>query len=170
MKSTNFLRIDFISTVKLTQKESREIERILKSFDQLVFHLVKIGLLKLRPKSLEVSLLLCGDTKMRALNDQYRKKDKTTDVLSFPSYENLRSQTKIDEASLYLGDIAISFPVLKKQAKKFKIRLSDEFIHLFLHGLIHLCGYDHEISDAEEKLMQKWEKIALDFYQKKRLP
>ena len=51
MKSTNFLRIDFISTVKLTQKESREIERILKSFDQLVFHLVKIGLLKLRPKS-----------------------------------------------------------------------------------------------------------------------
>jgi probable rRNA maturation factor len=57
---------------------------------------------------------------------------------------------------------------VRQQAKQFNISYMDEFIHLFFHGLIHLMGYDHEISEEEERLMQLWEKLALDNFSKKK--
>ncbi len=108
----------------------------------------------------QVSLLICGDERIRKLNREHRKKDKPTDVLSFPSYENLRKISP-HEDEVFLGDLAISIPTARRQAKEFGISVWDEFIHLYFHGLLHLIGYDHEISEAEEKLMQKWEDRAL---------
>ncbi len=90
----------------------------------------------------EVSLLLTNDETIRELNNQYRSKDKPTDVLSFPM-----------EDKLMLGDIVISIDTAKKQAEEREIALEREVAFLFIHGLLHLLGYDHETSLDDEKEM-----------------
>ena len=91
----------------------------------------------------EVSLLLTSDEIIKELNNQYRNKDKPTDVLSFPM-----------EDKLMLGDIAISIDTAKKQAEEREIALEREVAFLFIHGLLHLLGYDH-IEKEDEVIMFK---------------
>ena len=86
----------------------------------------------------EVSILFCGDRKMRTLNRLYRKKDRPTDVLAFPA-----------EAEGLLGDIVISVPFAARQANRRGEPTSREIDRLLLHGFLHLLGYDHE-TDAGE--------------------
>lgn len=157
----HFLNVDYRSTVKLTPSEERQLKKWLDMAGPVLEHLYKkkiIGVKKV--KDITVSLLICGDSSIKALNREHRHKDKVTDVLSFPAYEDLRKNTT-EMTTLFLGDLAICHPQTKRQAKKFDIGYWDEFIHLFIHGMIHLMGYDHEISEKEEKLMESWEQIAL---------
>ena len=100
-------------------------------------------------QTFQVSLLICGDDRIRKLNRDHRNKDKPTDVLSFPAYENLRKISR-GEDEIFLGDLAISIPTARKQAKEFGISVWDEFIHLYFHGLLHLMGFDHEINGENE--------------------
>ena len=86
---------------------------------------------------------------MRALNRQFRGKDKVTDVLSFPS----------DERG-FMGDVVIASGVARQQAKSAGHSVQTELRVLALHGLLHLCGYDHEHDDGkmarfEAKLRKK---------------
>lgn len=117
---------------------------------------------KLHPQ-ISLDLNFCGDTRMKTINSAYREKNKTTDVLSFPGFSNLRSDKKSDvyPGMVHLGDIIISRDVAKRQAKEFKITLEEEVLHLFVHGFLHLVGYDHEISIKEEVLMEKLEEEIL---------
>lgn len=160
MKQHPFLNVDYQATVKFSPKELRQMEQWLHMAGDVLEFLFSKKIIPGKVKKLQVSLLICGDARMKELNREYRSKDKVTDVLSFPAHEDLRKATSKGE--LFLGDLAICNPQTKRQAKKFKIGYMDEFIHLFFHGAIHLMGYDHEISGKEEELMQKWEKIALD--------
>jgi probable rRNA maturation factor len=109
---------------------------------------------------------------MRQTNKIHRGKDKTTDVLSFPAQDNLRTSKAFDWSApgeLPLGDLLISLPVARKQARRFNLPLETEVVHLFFHGFLHLLGYDHELSTAEEKLMQKKEaKLLADFAKKRK--
>lgn len=105
---------------------------------------------------LELTLHLCGNQRIRTLNKQHRGKDGPTDVLSFPVHENLRAGTILSwplERHVHLGDIFISRDVAVRQAKEFGITYEQEILHLLVHGILHLCGYDHEISDEEETIM-----------------
>jgi len=86
----------------------------------------------------EVSILFCGDSKMRTLNRRYRKKDRPTDVLAFSA-----------EADGVLGDIVISVPYAVRQARRRGEPASREIDRLLLHGLLHLLGYDHETDSGE---------------------
>ena len=108
----------------------------------------------------KVCLTLCDDEEMKNLNWDHRQKDKTTDVLSFPVFDSLRSGSE-DLTMIYgglnLGDVVISIPVAMKQAVEFKITYEQEIIHLFVHGVLHLCGFDHELSDDEEVTMTNLE-------------
>lgn len=112
---------------------------------------------QLRLKShVELQLTLCGDKKIRSLNKEYRGKDKATDVLSFPVHDSLRKGERDDQFLfdvLNIGDIIISRDVAKKQAKDFDISVPQEIVHLMVHGFLHLCGYDHELSKKEHELM-----------------
>ncbi len=87
------------------------------------------------------------DKQISALNQEYRGNSKPTDVLSFSYY---------DEAGFpgenLLGEIAISLPTAQKQAKEHKKSLKEEVQFLFIHGLLHVFGYDHEQLD-ERKVM-----------------
>jgi probable rRNA maturation factor len=100
-----------------------------------------------------VAIRLITDTEMARLNQTYRNKTGTTDVLSFPSEErrkpgNLRTQLKKVQGTL-LGDIAISPVVAKRNAQTYKRRFSEEMKILILHGVLHLLGYDHETDRGE---------------------
>ncbi|MBP9674172.1 MAG: rRNA maturation RNase YbeY, partial [Bacteriovoracaceae bacterium] len=105
----------------------------------------------------ECSLLLCGMKQMQKLNKLHRKKDKVTDVISFPCYESFESSSLKKVKDLCLGDIVICVPQAKKQAPQFGIAWQVEMIYLFTHGFLHLCGWDHERSLKEEKKMNEWE-------------
>lgn len=161
MKKHPFLQVDYQATVKFSPKEARDLQKWLSMAGEALEYLFKKKIIPVKKvKNLQVSVLICGDSRIRELNREHRSKDKVTDVLSFPAHEDLRKSIYQD-GILFLGDLAICHPQTKRQAKKFNIRYLDEFIHLFFHGVIHLLGYDHEISDEEEVLMQKWEEIAL---------
>lgn len=165
--SPAFLEVDFHSTVKIPAAKTREIQKWLNLASPVVERLIKNRILPgFKGHLVYVSLMICGDSRMKKLNSQYRNKDLVTDVLSFPSQENLRSQKKIIQHEIFLGDLAICHSRIQKQAREFSIGYMDEFIHLFFHGLIHLMGFDHELSKTEEKLMQKWEKKALAEFSK----
>lgn len=108
----------------------------------------------------EVSLALVGDDTIKKLNKTWRKKDKATDVLSFP-------QHAADLASIYeaaavsdvlLGDVVISVPTAEKQAKQRKIDFAEEADTLLAHGLLHLLGFDHK-NDADERSMNAFVKV-----------
>jgi probable rRNA maturation factor len=83
---------------------------------------------------------------MRALNRQFRGKDKVTDVLSFPS-DPSTSLRAGDRA--FMGDVVIASGVAKRQAKAAGHSVRTEMRVLALHGLLHLCGYDHEHDDGK---------------------
>ncbi len=99
----------------------------------------------------EVCVALVGDTRMRRLNRTYRNKDRTTDVLAF-AYREVKS----DVAPL-LGDVVISIPAARRQAKAFNHSLDEELLRLLIHGVLHLAGYDHERSRRQARRMQRKE-------------
>lgn len=111
-------------------------------------------------KVVTLNLTLCGKTKIRSLNNDYRSIDKVTDVLSFGVHENLRPDVKQKQKNppvLDLGDIFICKEVAAKQAREFVISYEQEILHLAIHGFLHLLGFDHEISLKEEKIMEAYE-------------
>lgn len=174
MKKHSLVQVDFHPSVSLTKTEETKISKWLDMaalvIEQLVVEqkLIHPSWLK-NTTSIKISVLLCGEAKIKNLNRDFRNKDKVTDVLSFPGFENLRipkSKEAFSGSVLLLGDLAICHQRAIKQAKEFDISYWDEFIHLFIHGTLHLLGYDHEISSKEEKLMEDRENLALSLFSK----
>ncbi len=99
----------------------------------------------------EISLEFVGDVRMRRLNREYRKKDRTTDVLAFASREAGGPPSPL------LGDVVVSVPTASRQAKSLKHSLNEELLRLMIHGVLHLVGYDHERSEAEARKMKRKE-------------
>lgn len=94
-----------------------------------------------------VTIGFVSDRKMRALNSEFRGKDKTTDVLSFPTGEREEFEFHFIEETL--GDVVISVEQAARQAKENGLTLEQEISQLILHGLLHLSGYDHETDSGE---------------------
>ncbi|MEP6470569.1 MAG: rRNA maturation RNase YbeY [Acidobacteriota bacterium] len=88
----------------------------------------------------EVSVLFCGDRRMAGLNRRWRRKNRSTDVLSFPVGER---------GARFLGDIVISVPYANRQARRRGDSPAREMDRLLVHGYLHLLGYDHETDDGE---------------------
>lgn len=164
MKKYPELMVDFHSTVKLSQNDKRKINQWLDWATLSLKDYPFIHSKWLSVERIHLSLLVCGEQKIKKLNAQHRNKNKITDVLSFPAHHDLRKAPKSSDKfpDLFLGDLVICHQKVHSQAKQFKISYLDEFIHLFFHGLLHLSGFDHELSRKEELLMEKWEKNLLD--------
>jgi probable rRNA maturation factor len=168
MKKHPLLLVDYHSSTKLKSQDQKTLDQYLATASKVFAELLKENVIKgPLKKQYHLSLLICGDARIRKLNKEYRHKDKVTDVLSFPAFDELRKKSPAG-GELQLGDMAICFPQTIRQAKEFKIGTWDEFIHLFFHGLLHLMGYDHEVSLKEEKIMQKWEDRALEIFSGKK--
>ena len=121
--------------------------------------LLKLNKLKLfKNKSKNCTIFLTNNKKMKELNKKFRKKNRPTDVLSFPFNKKIKYNKNI-----YLGDIAISYEVINKRSKKSNFFV--EFDKMLIHGYLHLLGYDHKKKKDFNK-MKKLEDLILNKFKK----
>lgn len=140
--------------------------------------------------SAELGILFVGDQRMRSLNRRYRGKDRTTDVLAFamrdvrpgqgPGARGKGQEVRVEVSGMsravrakllrplasrpapeLLGDVVISIPTATRQARQGGRSLDEELACLLVHGILHLCGYDHERSEKEARRMQRRERMIL---------
>ena len=104
----------------------------------------------------ELSLLFTDDAHVRVLNRQYRRKDKATNVLSFPAPKAAKTKAFGPQ----LGDIVFAAGTIAREAKDEGITRDDHLAHLIVHGFLHLLGHDHE-EDDEAAVMEKLETAIL---------
>lgn len=104
----------------------------------------------LKSRKAEVSLLLTGDDHIHELNREYRGKDKPTNVLSFASLDGDDGASFPQGPEIHIGDIVIAYDTVAREAVDLAIPFRNHYIHLLIHGMLHLLGYDHmEESEAE---------------------
>ena len=113
------------------------------------------------PRSIELSVRLAEDNEVRALNAQWRGKDKPTNVLSFPlAGETELFAATLDGPELMLGDIVLARGVCASEAEEKAIPIDQHAAHLMVHGTLHLLGYEHD-DDADAADMEAREIRAL---------
>ena len=102
-----------------------------------------------KEKNWFLNLILIDEAESQKLNKQYRQKNYPADVLTFPfAYLYQEKLENCDD----LGDIFLSYPILKKQIQEFQSPLEEEICLIFTHGMLHLLGYDHQ-KENEKKIM-----------------
>ena len=112
--------------------------------------------------SITASLVFADDKELHALNNEWRGKDKPTNVLSFPMLEREELVALPTEGPPeLLGDIALSLETCAREALEKGVPLEHHAAHLIVHGLLHLAGHDHELGEAEAEAMEALEVKAL---------
>ncbi len=150
------MRVDFSSGDSLEDDTCLALSRseIRKLFRFLESHLKKeaewgIALERLGVESVgSVQVHVCDDLDMRAIQKQYRKLDRTTDVLSFPSIEIPGISTQyscVPRAERSWGQLVLSHEAVERGAKRARRKLSEEYLEVLIHGFLHLLGFDHVI-------------------------
>ena len=134
----------------------KKIKNPRKYFNQ---KLKKIStMLKLfKNKNITFTILLTNSLKMKKLNKKFRKRNKSTDVLSFPAFSK-KNFMSIKEKKIYIGDLAASYEIINSRSKK---KFLTEFDKVWVHGFLHLIGYDH-IKNKDYYKMSKIEKRILN--------
>ena len=130
--SNKKLKIEFFEEPNYVNERSKELENIFQEF---------AGFFSLDEVNIEVSF--CKSEEMQKINKQFRQKDKTTNVLSFPD----KDLTKISNTCI--GEILVCDDVLEKEAVEQNKNVFDHFMHLIIHSMLHMVGYGHdEVNDA----------------------
>lgn len=117
--------------------------------------IIKTVFKKTGVRNADISLAFVGSGEIKKWNKLYRQKNSVTDVLSF-----IYSEKPLD------GEIIICYPKAVRQAKEKGHTVDDETEFLLVHGLLHLCGYDHEKSAREEKIMDNLQNKIISFLRK----
>ena len=107
-----------------------------------------------KEKRIFLTLLLSNNKRIKKLNKQFRNKNKPTDILSFPIQKKIKLKKKI-----YLGDIIISFNFMNKPKNQDMKSFKDKVIKTFIHGFLHLLGFDHIKLKDYQKMIKEEEKI-----------
>lgn len=115
-------------------------------------------------RNTEVSVTFCDNEYIRSLNSEFRGKDSATDVLSFPIYEKGEASVTQDEP-VTLGDIVLSLERTETQAKELGHSFLRELAFLTVHSTLHLLGYDHELSEADDEDMCRRQKAIINTLQ-----
>ena len=134
--------------------------RKIRIFDLMFLNLKKYTNSFLKKKKLNFSVLLTNDAEIEQINLKYRNLHKPTNVLSFKSIIDEMNYFKNTEKDIYLGEIIISMERLFIESKRNNVLFKDHFIHIFLHAILHILGYNHEI-DSERKKMENIEILIL---------
>ena len=143
--------IDNVSWKKKLKNVDLFINKILKSFPKKY---------QFNGKKVILTVLLSNNKKIKQLNKKFRKKDKPTDILSFPFGK------KISKSIVYLGDIIISYDFINKPKSINISQFKDKLAKIFIHGFLHLVGFDH-IKISEFKKMNKEELKIYNLVKKK---
>jgi len=134
-----------------------------KPNDYIYRKIVKLNLKekKFKRNKIFCTILLSGNKEIKNLNRKFRKKNKATDILSFPFQTKKEFKKKLKlKKEIYLGDIIINLNKIKSKNVKKNFKL--QFDNLWIHGLVHLFGYDHK-SENDFKIMRRMEKKYLNF-------
>lgn len=134
----------------LVNSFEKKINKILKEFPDEVINITP-------EDKILISIMFSGDKKVMELNSQFRKINKPTNVLSFPS----STDTSTNFKNVFLGDIIFSLETIISESKANNKSTIDHLIHLFIHGLLHLLGYDHMTED-EARMMEDLEICILN--------
>ncbi|NLC54970.1 MAG: rRNA maturation RNase YbeY [Erysipelothrix sp.] len=135
-------------------------------FKELFNEVIKITMLKLKlEQDYDLSVSFIDDKQIRVINRDYRHIDKSTDVISFAMLDSQDFVVQ-DNSDLDLGDIFISVETANKQAKALNQSVNREILFLFIHGLLHLLGYDHQKEEAEKVMIQLQEEILNEVIKK----
>ena len=130
--SNKKLKIEFFEEPNYVNERNKELENIFQEF---------AGFFSLDEVNIEVSF--CKSEEMQKINKQFRQKDKTTNVLSFPD----KDLTKISNTCI--GEILVCNDVLEKESAEQNKNVFDHFVHLVIHSMLHMVGYGHdEANDA----------------------
>ena len=108
-------------------------------------------------KNITFTILLTNSLNMKKLNKKFRKRNKSTDVLSFPAFSK-KNFMSIKKKKIYIGDLATSYEIINSRSKK---KFLTEFDKVWVHGFLHLIGYDH-IKNKDYYKMGKIEKRILN--------
>jgi len=142
------INADVVVENKLWNKKIKSPSKYIKKKIKKIF---KFNSIKRRRFSL--TILLTDNSKIKYLNKKFRNKNKITDVLSFPNLEPADLKKKIN-TEIYLGDIALSYEIINRRSKDSNFNL--EFDKMWIHGYLHLLGYDHK-KFKDYKVMKKTE-------------
>lgn len=130
-----------------------------KYFKDIKYYYNKtFSVLGIESENMDLTLIVVGKKKIHTINKQYRNIDRETDVISFAEID---SQDDYGDES-YLGDIFINVDRVKSQAKAYCHSEKREFCFLFVHGLLHLLGYDHMNEKDEKRMFALQDKIIGD--------
>ncbi len=154
--------MEVINSQRKFKVSIKKLKQSTKKIFQFLYDDKNKNLLKIMEKnstSLIISIIVVGSRKMRELNFQYRGKNSTTDVLSFPYLD------KEPSGSLFLGEIIIDPEKVSSQANQYGLQFSHELDRILVHGILHLIGYDHERSACEARRMRKIEEKILTHLQ-----
>ena len=143
--------IDSINWKKKLKNTDLFINKVLKNFPKKY---------QFNGKKVILTVLLSNNKKIKQLNKKFRKKDKPTDILSFPLGK------KISKSIIYLGDIIISYDFINKPKSLNIFQFKDKLAKIFIHGFLHLVGFDH-IKVSEFKKMNKEELKIYNLVKKK---
>ncbi len=145
---SKMINADVVVENKLWNKKIKNPSNYIQKKIKKIF---KFNSLKKRRFSL--TILLTDNSKMKYLNKKFRNKNKTTDVLSFPNLSTADLKKKTD-TKIYLGDIALNYEIINRRSKDSNFDL--EFDKMWVHGYLHLLGYDHK-KVRDYKVMKKIE-------------
>ncbi len=114
---------------------------------------------KINTKNLYINIILTNPENIRKFNNEYRKIDKSTDVLSFPMFEKDEIGKIDDKIPEVLGDIIISIEQVQKQAVEYEHAFERELAYMVVHGFYHLMGYDHMVEEDKKQMREKEETV-----------
>ena len=150
------INVEIVSDNKLWNKKIKKssifFNKLLKFFPKKY---------QFKGKKVSLTLLLSNNKNIKKLNKKFRKKNKPTDILSFPFEKKFNVKKKI-----YLGDIIISYEFINIPIKKTNLEFKDKLVKTFIHGFLHLLNYDH-IKLKDYKKMIKEELKIYNFINKK---
>ena len=143
-----FKHLDFYNEIYYLRK--------IKIFDLMFSNVKKYTNSFFEDKKLNFSILLTDDAEIKEINFKYRNLNKPTNVLSFKPMIHEMNYFKNNEQEIHLGEIIISMERIFCESKINNVLFKDHFIHIFLHAILHILGYDHE-KDSEREKMEKIE-------------
>ena len=137
----------------------KDVEKFVEKTCQKIIPLTELK----KIPALEIAISLVCDSQMKKINQQFRQKNKPTNVLSFSALDKA-GMKKAAKSRIYcfLGDIVISYETVKKESLAQKKPFREHLTHLILHSILHLIGHDHE----EEKMAEKMENLEIKILQK----
>ncbi len=171
IRSTGWINAMYIETQSplwhaYTQKDAF-VERLENVVSFCVHSELSRGFPKLveipKEKGYDVNIIFSDDVHVRAINKEWRGKDSSTNILSFPTLEDMKFYSLPPDEAVHLGDLLLAFETIEKEANETILDMEEHIMRLIIHGMYHLLGYDH-MDDDDYAQMFAQEQKALQYF------